>query len=337
MTETIRIRPATDADREAVTRIFDAANPAWATSAAEYRRGPKPPPSNGIMLLAELDGDPVGAARANEALDGLIPRPGTFSARIAVLPSAEKRGVGGRLWNVIREWLEPQSAQEVNSWADHDSRRSVGVAAGWGFQRRPGSIEEPADLADDQPWAWDYELRLDLERTGQELTCGAIPQGVSLSPLEKVLDDPALSTSLHEAHEECRGDVPAWETYEATGLSDFLTAQRERLAAGGAGIVAHRNCEVLAATFADRAAFVPMVHNDFTMVRRHARGQHLAVAVKSRLLRDVARTGIERVTTEVRTDNHPMLAVNRTLGFRRIAMRQLSRNGIGQAQSSFPR
>jgi hypothetical protein len=84
-----------------------------------------------------------------------------------------------------------------------------------------------------------------------------------------------------------------------------MRTQRERLADGGAGIVAHRNREVLAATFAERAAFVPMVHNDFTMVRRRARGQHLALAVKTRLLRDAARAGIGRVTTEVCTDNHP--------------------------------
>lgn len=96
MTEPIRIHPATDGDREVVTRIFDAADPAWATSAAEYRRGPKPRPTNGIMLLAEVGGRPVGAARASEALDGLIPRPGTFGARIAVLPGAEGQGVWPR-------------------------------------------------------------------------------------------------------------------------------------------------------------------------------------------------------------------------------------------------
>ena len=334
MTEPIQIRPAIDADREAVTRIFDAADPAWATSTAEYRRGPKPPPTNGIMLLAELGAQPVGAARASEALDGLIPRPGTFGARIAVLPDAEGRGIGRQLWNAIRQWLDPQTPTEISSWADHDDHRSVAIAATWGFERRPGSIEEPADLTDDQPWAWDYELRLDPERIGGSSDRAAVSQAVSLSPLEEVLDDPALCASLHEGHEECRWDVPSWETYEEVGVSDFIKTQAERLADGGAGIVAHRNREVLAATFADRAAFVPMIHNDFTMVRRHARGQQLALAVKTRLLRDVARLGIERVTTEVRTDNHPMLAVNRTLGFRRIAMRQLTRNGVGPTPPS---
>jgi len=323
MTGPVRIRPAAEADREVVTRIFDAADPAWATSAAEYRRGPKPLPSNGIVLVAELGGRAVGAARANETLDGLMPRPGTFSARVAVLPAAEGRGVGGLLWTAVREWLEPQSVEQVNSWADHDSERSVAIAARWGFERRPGSIENPADLADGEPWAWDYELRLD---TGTLVEAASLPPGVSLSPLEKVLDDPVLCSSLYEGHEQCRKDVPAWETYEGvSSLAGFVETQWERLADGGAGIVAHDNGEVVAATFADRAAFVPMVHNDFTMVRRHCRGQHLALGVKTRLIQELTLAGIELVTTEVRTDNHPMLSVNRTLGFRRIAMRQLSR------------
>ena len=106
--------------------------------------------------------------------------------------------------------------------------------------------------------------------------------------------------------------MPAGETYEEVGLANFVKTQSERLSDGGAGIAAHRNREVLAATFADRAAFVPMIHHEFTMVRRHTRGQQLALAVKTRLLRDVAPVGIEQMTTEVRTDNHPMLAVNRT-------------------------
>jgi hypothetical protein len=286
------------------------------------------------VLLAELGGRSVGAARASEALDGLIPRPSTFSARIAVLPGAEGRGVGRQLWNAIRQWLDPQTPAEIGSWADHDDHRTVTIAATWGFERRPGSIEEPADLADDSPWAWDYELRLDPETRVEASDRAGRPQGVTLSPLEQLLDDPALCTSLHEAHEECRRDVPAWETYKEVSRSDFIRTQGERLADGGAGIVAHRNCKVLAATFADRAAFVPMIHNDFTMVRRYARGQHLALAVKTRLLREVAREGIERVTTEVRTDNHPMLAVNRTLGFRRIAMRQLTRSGAAPTPPS---
>jgi predicted GNAT superfamily acetyltransferase len=88
--------------------------------------------------------------------------------------------------------------------------------------------------------------------------------------------------------------------------------------------VLHRKAEVLAGTFVQRAAFVPVVHNDFTMVRRSARGQRLALGLKRRLLDQLEKDGLERVTTEVRTDNPAMLAVNTSLGFRRIGMRHIT-------------
>jgi GNAT superfamily N-acetyltransferase len=321
--DAIRIRPATDDDREALTRVFDTANPAWATSAAQYRRGPRPEPTNGISVVAERAGQIVGAARSNEALEGLLPRPGMFSARVAVDPCAVGQRVGSRLWATLREWLGAQShRKEVFSWADRDDQRTVAIAAHWHFSRRPGSIEDPADLNGDEPWAWNHELKLDPDRI--EPPTGA-PPGITISPLADVLGDRPLVESLHEAHEECRADVPAWEPYEPIPLQEFIVTQQQRLADGGFGIVAHRNGEVLAGTFAERSAFVPTVHNDFTMVRRSTRGQGLALTVKRRLIEEATAEGIQRITTEVRTDNKPMLAVNAALGFRRIAVRHLSR------------
>jgi GNAT superfamily N-acetyltransferase len=240
---------------------------------------------------------------------------------VAVDPCAAAQGVGSRLWAALREWLASQhQRKEVLSWADRDDQRTVAVAAHWEFERRAGSIEDPADLKADEAWAWTYELQLGgLEKEAPI----ASPPRVSISPLPDVLADRRLLASLHEAHEECRGDVPAWETYEPKPLQYFIDTQQQRLADGGFAVIAHRDNEVLAATFAERAAFVPMVHNDFTMVRRSARGNGLAMAIKRRLISEAAATGIERITTEVRTDNKPMLAVNATLGFRRIAMRHL--------------
>ena len=322
------IRLATSADREAITRLFDTANPAWATSAAQYRAGPRPEPTNGLAVVAEDDSRIVGAGRANEALEGLLPQPGTFSARVAVDPNLLGRGVGSRVWNALKEWLDPQPVKEVLSWADRDDDRTVAIATHWRFTRRPGSIEDPSDLDDGEPWAWNYELDL-KEHPGAEPI--RVPADVTISPLHEILQDPTLAASLHEAHEESRADVPAWETYEPRPLAAFVASQNERLDDGGLGIVAHRNDEVLAATFAERAAFVPMVHNDFTMVRRSARGQCLGLSVKNLLITQAAAVGFERITTEVRTDNHPMQAINAALGFRRIAMRQLSRRGFGRS------
>ena len=326
-TRQITLRPGADDDLEAVTRIFDGANPSWATSAAHWRQQSetRTAPANGIIMVAEDHGRMVGAARANEALEGLLPQPGTFSARVAVDPGAAGNGIGSLLWRAVSDWISDQSPAQINSWCDHGDERTVEIAAHWGFERRNESLETPEDLDPDQPWAWTYELRLDSSWHAGTEDIPALPPNVTVSPLGEVLDDADLATSLHEGYEECRADVPAWEPYTPGRRSDFIKAQHERIQHGGLGIVAHRNGDVVAATFAESAAFVPMIHNDFTMVRRPARGQRLALGVKSRLIRDAASCGLERITTEVRTDNGPMLAINATLGFRRLAMRQLTR------------
>jgi GNAT superfamily N-acetyltransferase len=332
------VRPVTPDDADGAARIFDLASRCWATSVAQQRRQKEDElmPVNGIRIVAEADGQIVGAASANEALEGLVPQPGVFSAKVAVDPQATSRGVGRALWATLSQWICPQSPQQIISWTDRDDSRSVAIARHWGFERRPGSIEDPDDVEHGEAWAWHF--RLDLSSIDPDRVNGLapFPQGVHISALVEALDDNNLMASLHEVHEECRADVPAWETYESSGLAEFKRAQHQRLADGGVGLVAHRGRQVLAGTLAERAAFVPDLHNDFTMVSRPARGQRLALAVKSRLVTEAAAGGVERITTEVRSDNPRMLAVNAALGFRRVAMRQLVHDGrdLGAAPSA---
>jgi GNAT superfamily N-acetyltransferase len=337
VSEQFIVRSVTPDDADSVARIFDLAGRSWATS-VQQRRQKKDEriPVNGIRILAEADGQIVGTASANEALDGLVPQPGVFSAKVAVDPRTTSQGVGRALWTTVSEWLHPQKAEQIISWTDRDDARSVAVARHWGFVRRPGSIEDPDDLEDGEAWAWQFRLDLDSIDPDRMNALAPLPQGVHISALVEALDDRHLRASLHEAHEECRADVPSWETYKSSGLAEFEQAQHQRLADGGVGLVAHRGKQVLAATFAERAAFVPDLHNDFTMVSRAARGQRLALSLKSRLLTEVAADGIERITTEVRSDNPRMLAVNAALGFHRVTMRQLVHAGSDLGTAPLP-
>jgi mycothiol synthase len=261
------------------------------------------------------------AARARAWRSGVLTV--TFSARVAVHPDAAGRGVGRCLWAKLTEWILPQHPRQIPSWADKSDCHSLAVADHWGFTRRPGTIEATEDLQNAEPWPWRYELRLDSLHLDSVLDHAVLPADVECHTLAEVVDDADLVASLHEAHEECRTDVPSWEPYQTMTKQDFEKSQRQRLVDGGFGLVAHRRRQVLAATFAEGMAFVPDLHNDFTMVHRSVRGQHLAVTLKARLITSALTLGFERITTEVRSDNAPMLAVNETLGFRRIAMRHL--------------
>lgn len=324
---TLLIRAATEADVDAFARVFDLATPSWATSVALHRRRRAAPstPANGIRLVATEAGEVVGAARANEALEALLPQPGLFNAKVAVAPGATGRGIGSALFAEVAAWIAAQGTRQVASWADLDDRRSLAIASHWGFGRRPDSVESPADLSDGEAWAWDYCLPLDALGAPALAALAVLPGGVAVCDLAECLADGRLLASLHEAHEECRADVPSWEAHQPTALADFAEAQRQRLADGGAGLVAHEEGVVLAATFADRAAFVPVLDTDFTMVRPRARGRRLGLSLKARLAAWALAEGFEAITTEVRSDNPPMLAINAALGFRRIAMRHLVR------------
>jgi GNAT superfamily N-acetyltransferase len=319
------IRDATRHDVDAEARVFNLANRPWATSIEQHRhqRSNDGIPPNGVRVVAEEGGTIVGVARSNEALEGLLPQPGMFSARVAVVPHAAGRGVGRHLWANLAHWINARQPRQVISWADRDDSRSLEVAEHWGFTRRPGTIETPQELGNAEAWPWRYELRLDTLELDSIHHHTALPADVEVHGLAEVVEDEELLASLHEAHEECRTDVPSWEAYHPMTKPDFEKAQRQRVADGGIGLVAHRRDQVLAATFAERLAFVPDLHSDFTMVRRSARGRRLAMTLKSHLITRAAALGVERITTEVRSDNTPMLVINRALGFHRLAMRHL--------------
>jgi GNAT superfamily N-acetyltransferase len=172
-----------------------------------HQRSDDGTPHNGVRVVAEEAGAIVGAARSNEALEGLLPQPGTFSARVAVHPDAAGRGVGRCLWAKLTEWILPQHPRQILSWADKSDCHSLAVADHWGFTRRPGTIEATEDLQNAEPWPWRYELRLDSLDLDSVLDHTVLP-AVEFHTLAEVVDDADLLASLHEAHEECRTAFP---------------------------------------------------------------------------------------------------------------------------------
>ncbi len=128
----VRIRPATPEDAEAITRIYTESAehhariepernhvPDPAAIEERYRRGAQHPDDDGptITLIAETDGAVLGFldARLVRPFDPMY-RPMTycFVADIAVSAAHRSEGVGEQLMRAVEAWAQEQGANFVS-------------------------------------------------------------------------------------------------------------------------------------------------------------------------------------------------------------------------------
>ena len=92
---------------------------------------------------------------------------------------------------------------------------------------------------------------------------------------------------------------------------------------GGVTLVAVRSGDdtskaVLGASAAEPVAFVPAAFVDWTVVRRTDRRRGIGRMLKAALALWAAERGIDRLDTEVTSDNTAMIAVNASVGYRPV-------------------
>lgn len=306
----LTITPVDPADREALLAWnallrdgFNAGREAawWADgeSVLAQHQDPKPGRTS-VLLVARLDGTPVGAAGAEGD-------PGDpAEVEISVLPAHRRRGVGRALAAAVREALAGH-AEVVQ--AETYSEAGVGFALDLGM--RLGNQEhrllramplEPGRLAGASPssgieirtWhgACPEELVEDWARLTTQMDAD-VPMGD--------LTRPASRGEVEELRRsEQRMDDQGWTLVR--GL-----ARREGVAVGYTEILVNRHDpEILT--------------QDDTLVDRAHRGHGIGRALKLanlENLRAVPEAVQARwIQTYTALDNAPMLALNRTLGFR---------------------
>ncbi|HEV3364698.1 MAG TPA: GNAT family N-acetyltransferase, partial [Acidimicrobiia bacterium] len=74
----------------------------------------------------------------------------------------------------------------------------------------------------------------------------------------------------------------------------------------------------LGASAAEPVAFVPAAFVDWTVVRRSERRRGIGRMLKAAMALWAAERGIERLDTEVTSDNLAMIAVNAGIGYRPV-------------------
>jgi GNAT superfamily N-acetyltransferase len=312
----VLIRAAVDSDLDAIVRVHNRARPLLADTVAALRqrraagvalRDDVP----WIRLVAEVDGEIVGTGRAIEASGGPVPEPGVVYVGVETDPDVAGRGVGHQLFEQVKVWAEAFRADKLRCLVDLDDERSAAIVQRWGFL--PAEAEDPP--------RWNYVLEVPrLE--GSRLTDMLLPD-VEIVPLATRFDDEAFCRAVHEVYDEGRADIPSTEPFPSTVYEDWRAGELRRAADGGVTLVACRvgdatNNAVLGASAAEPIAFVPAAFVDWTVVRRSERRQGIGRMLKAAVALWAAERGIDRLDTEVTSDNVAMIAVNASVGYRPV-------------------
>ncbi|XLE02310.1 GNAT family N-acetyltransferase [Streptomyces sp. 184] len=282
-------------DADAVAGVQRAAVPFFVTTAESviWKVASAPPQKRLRQLVAEVDGQIVGEAEAYVPYDSSIPGQGITHPHVH--PAHTGRGAGTALVAAAEAHLVAQGATTAYTWA-YDTERDLGFAERRGYRRgRSGQI-----------------LHLDLRAPLPPRPEPAAGAGVELRPFTDFAADPR---PLYEADAEAAADEPSDTPADAMTYESWLDhTWREPLLDHELTIVALVAGEVAAFSLAETDGRERYL-SGMTGTRRAFRGRGLAKLAKHESLRRARAAGYTDAYTGNDSDNAPMLAVNRWLGY----------------------
>ncbi|MFG2678920.1 GNAT family N-acetyltransferase [Streptomyces sp. NPDC048392] len=294
MTVLVRdLRSDDPADVAAFTRVRHLTVPfiLWTPEAVVHRLAHTPPQARSRSLVAEEDGEVIGTAQIGLVHDS--PEPGQAFLNVYVHPGRFRRGAGGLLVRTAEEYLTGEGATKLYSWV-LDGPANLAFAERHGYERRRAA----------------HFLRLDLANAALPPR-PAPPAGAELRTAADFADDPR---PLFELDAETVADEPSDVDVEFSDYEAWLAESWRHP-------LLHRELTTVALVDGRPAAFT-LAYTDGTRystamtgtVRAH-RGRGLAKLAKTDSLRRARAAGYTEALTGNDTDNGPMLAVNKWLGY----------------------
>jgi GNAT superfamily N-acetyltransferase len=275
------IRPLRDGDLPGLTRLVQSLLPTMVVTCAgldHLRRWTD-------WWVADDDGEIVGGGRAGRG----------GRAWVGVHAAARRTGMGAALLDRVESRLREAGEDVVEGWSDDEA--GAGFAAARGYLR---AREKPVS-------------RLDLALA--ELPAPEPPAGVTL---HRLADVSHRLRELHALAAECYADEPGG----AAGAAGEMPFERWLEEDMGVPDISHEG-SVVAEADGELVAYAILLtdgasrgENDFTGTRRAYRNRGLARLVKLASLHWAREHGVREVWTGNDEENAPMLAVNRSLGYR---------------------
>ena len=276
-------RAETDADLERWVEIKNAVMPNEPLSVEELRLYDRP---GRLLLLAELDGAPVGCATASpSSFDGCC----FFGPR--VLPTARRRGVGTELLRAASAHARELGRGELSAHAE------VGDEAALAFAARYDFVE--------------VDRQVELARALGEEVVPQPPEGIELI---SVASRPELLERAYGVALETFPDFALPEPV-APGPFEEWAAEEGRLPEGS--FVALVDGEAVGYSgLVPRDPTPEVVEQGLTAVMRPWRRRGIATALKRAVLAWAASAGYREIVTWTQGGNEAMIALNESLGFR---------------------
>jgi GNAT superfamily N-acetyltransferase len=255
-----------------------------------------PPDTPLLMVVAELDGDPVaegflvgkGAAQNGFALSGVY-----------VLPRARRRGVGRLLAEVLGDATAVYGLPGIADSVHEQDDGSLAAAARLGYELVGHHRESLLDLDS-----------LD-ESVARSSVARAEAAGYTLRPLPDDADEAAWRQAYDVA-------VLTWrDAPDAEGSTDELpySVFRGFFPAPSYLLLAWRGERPVGVTSVMDRAKDQALNTFFTGVVREARGAGLSTALKAQHAVLMRAAGHHRIYTQNMDQNAPILAANDRLGF----------------------
>lgn len=303
----VTIRRQTPEDYPILADIFNASLPDYPTTTDQVRRRDevRDPKCFHGRLIAECGSQPVGTVTYGHIEWMFNPR--RFACDVHVIPTHRNAGVGSRLYEAMRDDLATFEPEVLRSFAREDMPGSVRFLETRGFREEERNWESRLDVGafDPSPYAGIDDCMRSI--------------GVEIVTFGSLAGDPDRDVKMHVLETELVHDLPAPEPITALSVEQYrkhVLGNPDLLPDGW--MVATHNGDYIGVSAVWRSPSPDYVNTGLTAVKREWRRQHIALAMKLRIIEFARQRGCSQIRTDNEMNNVGMLTINQRLGFVRL-------------------